>query len=307
MIKRTLFFGSPAHLSTRNQQLVYEPRPTAENENPEPVTVPIEDVGLVIMEHPQITLSQALLSQLIENQAAVVCCDSKLHPAGLFLPLSGHTEQGGKFRSQLEASQPLKKMLWQQLVTAKIKNQAQLLARHDKPADQLWKWSEQVKSGDVDNREARAAAHYWKHFFPSETRFVRDRGGSAPNNLLNYGYAILRALTARSLVASGLLPAIGLFHKNRYNAYPLADDVMEPWRPFVDALVLRIVLEEGAVEQIEKHHKQLLLSIATVDVMVEGEMSPLMVGLTRCTASLAKCFEGVARKMVLPSWPDGTV
>lgn len=244
MIKKTLYFGNPAYLSLRNAQLVIKlPEVVKNNTLPEhfkqesEVTKPIEDIGVVILDNKQITITTGLLEALLENNTAVITCDEKSMPTGLMLPLYGNTTQSERFRHQIEASLPLKKQLWQQTIKAKIENQAATLKRCTGKEVQCMKvWASDVKSGDSENLEARAAAYYWKNLFPIEN-FTRERNGIPPNNLLNYGYAILRAVVARNLVASGLLPTFGIHHHNRYNAYCLADDIMEPYRPFVDELV----------------------------------------------------------------------
>ena len=160
-------------------------------------------------------------------------------------------------------------------------------------------WASEVKSGDSDNMEARAAAYYWKNLFPIEG-FNRDRDGISPNNLLNYGYAILRAVVARGLVTSGLLPTLGIHHHNRYNAYCLADDIMEPYRPYVDELVYNIVASDMDCNVLNKDLKAKLLMIPTLDVVIVGKRSPLMVAVSQTTASLYKCFSGELRKIVYP-------
>jgi CRISP-associated protein Cas1 len=296
MIKRTLYFGNPAYLKTKNEQLVFESPETGEQKQ-----VPIEDIGVLITDHQQITISQALLSKLLANNVAFISCDDSHHPTGLLLNLDGHTLQTAKFMAQVEASIPLKKQLWQQTVAAKISNQAALLQQERLPAKNMLNWAEAVKSGDADNHEAMAAAYYWKTVFPDFLAFKRERFGPPPNNLLNYGYAILRAVVARSLVASGLLPTLGIFHKNQYNAYCLADDIMEPYRPFVDKVVVNIVRLNGKFLELTPSMKKDLLNIPAMDVSIRGEKSPLMVAVQKTTASLAKCFEGKLRKIDYPA------
>jgi CRISP-associated protein Cas1 len=297
MIKRTLYFGNPAYLKTKNEQLVFE-----SVEDGELKTLPIEDIGVLIMDHQQITITQALIAKLLENNVALITCDSKHHPTGLMLNLDGHTLQSKKFAAQVEATVPLKKQLWQQTVSAKIDNQACMLEGIQVGAKNLRNWAQEVKSGDADNHEAVAAAYYWKNIFAIFPDFKRDREGEPPNNLLNYGYAILRAVVARNLVASGLLPTLGIFHKNQYNAYCLADDIMEPYRPFVDKVVWTIVRMNGNYLEITADMKKQLLGIPAMDVIINGEKSPLMVAVQKTTASLAKCYEGKARKIMYPEF-----
>lgn len=216
------------------------------------------------------------------------------------LNLDGHTLQSQVFQAQLEASIPLKKQLWQQTVMAKIANQASVLALEKQSNKLLLQYAKTVKSGDADNHEAKAAAYYWKHLFPDFLAFRRDRYGFPPNNLLNYGYALLRAVVARSLVGSGLLPTLGIFHRNQYNAYCLADDIMEPYRPYVDQVVCGIVAMHGQYLEITPSMKKELLAIPAMDVMLDGQKSPLMNAVQRTTASLAKCFEGKSRRLLYP-------
>lgn len=296
MIKRTLYFGNPAYLKTTNEQLVVEL-----HESGELKTAPIEDIGLLILDHQQITITQALIAKLLANNTALITCDNTHHPTGLLLNLDGNTLQSQKFQAQLEASVPLKKQLWQQTVVAKIENQAALLAEERVESKVLTNYATQVKSGDTDNHEAKAAAYYWKRIFPEFLEFRRERFGPPPNNLLNYGYAILRAVVARSLIGSGLLPTLGIHHRNQYNAYCLADDIMEPYRPFVDRLVCRIVRMNGKFLEIGPKIKQELLSLPAMDVKINGEKCPLMNAVQRTTASLSKCFENKAKKLLYPS------
>lgn len=295
MVKRTLYFGNPAYLRTDNEQLVIEMQETGELKS-----APIEDIGLLILDHRQITITHALIARLLEKNVALVTCDATHHPTGLMLNLDGHTLQSQKFKAQLEASVPLKKQLWQQTVMSKIANQAALIKKQGKKNQFLSNLSATVKSGDSENYEARAAAYYWKHLFPEELEFRRDRYGLPPNNYLNYGYAILRAITARSLVGSGLLPTAGIHHENQYNAYCLADDIMEPYRPYVDMLVCSIFNFQEPSFEVTPAAKKQLLTLPAMDVVIDGQKSPLMNAVQRTTASLAKCFEGKARKILYP-------
>lgn len=303
MIKRTLYFGNPAYLCLRDNQLVVKKK------DGEPKTVPVEDIGFIILDSPQVTISCALLSFLTENNCAVISCDSRHLPSGLFLPLSGNSLQSERFRCQIEASLPLKKQLWQQTVQQKILNQSSVLEQKRKcPVKFLLSCAGNVRSGDADNREAVAAAYYWKQLFPHVENFTRDRFGVPPNNLFNYGYAILRGVVARSLVASGLLPTFGIHHSNRYNAYCLADDIMEPYRPIVDKLIVEKM--EGMDEipaEISRELKISLLEIPVLDTKIDGKRSPLMNAVSLTTASLYRCFAGESRKVLYPEVPDGAV
>lgn len=308
MIKRTLCFSNPAYLSLKNGQLVIKLPEVEKNDDlPETFkaeavkTIPIEDVGVVVLDHRQITVTQALLGALLDNNCAVITCDARHLPTGLLLPLEGNTLQSERFNDQIEASLPLKKQLWQQTVQAKIHNQASVLKRlRQTEVGNMLAWKKDVRSGDPDNLEGRAAVYYWKNLFPDIDGFLRDRDGEAPNNLLNYGYAILRAVIARALVASGMLPTFGIHHHNRYNAYCLADDIMEPYRPYVDELVVNYTLRNGYPEELTTDVKSTMLSIPVLDVVINGQRSPLMIAATLTTASLYKCFSGELRKIVYP-------
>lgn len=295
MIKRTLYFGNPAYLKTKNEQLVIELKESAEVRQ-----VPIEDICLVILDHRQITLSHALMSKFMESNVGLISCDDTHHPTGLMLNLDGHSLQSQKFQAQVEASQPLKKQLWQQTIMCKIRNQAAVLDGEGTDAGYLHGLAKAVKSGDSENCEAKAASYYWRNIFQGLHVFHRDRYGPPPNNILNYGYAILRALIARSLVGSGLLPTLGIFHRNQYNAYCLADDIMEPYRPYVDRLVCNIIRMGEMEMDISPDIKRLLLGIPVLDVVQEGRCGPLMNAVQRTTASLAQCFEGKCRKIMYP-------
>lgn len=308
MIKRTLCFSNPAYLSLRNHQMVIK-MPEVEKSNmteqlkeEATVTVPIEDIGVVVLDNQQITITQGLMAQLLENNCAVVTCNASHLPIGLHLPLDGNTTQSERFKEQIEASLPLKKQLWQQTVQQKIANQAAVLkTKRNEEVANMVAWIGKVKSGDTDNLEGRAAAFYWKYMFPKVEGFTRGREGIPPNNLLNYGYAILRAIVARSLVVSGMLPTLGIHHHNKYNAYCLADDIMEPYRPYVDAIVVDITDRIGYMEEINMEHKSALLTIPTIEVLINGQRSPLMVAVAQTTASLHKCYSGEARKIAYPS------
>lgn len=308
MIKRTLYFGNPAYLSFKNKQLVVH-LPEVEKTKDIPTdlkkeliaTIPIEDIGVVVLDHGQITITQVLLEQLLENEVAVITCNSARMPVGLLLPLCGNTTQSERFRHQIEASLPLRKQLWQQTITAKIENQAFILKQmRGAETRNMQKWANDVKSGDSENLEARAAAYYWKNVFPQLPLFIRDREGEPPNNLLNYGYAILRAVVARALVVSGLLPTFGIHHHNKYNAYCLADDIMEPYRPVVDKLVIKLVDKGLDIQTINHELKVELLSIPTLDVLIDGKHSPLFVAVSVTTASLQKCYSGELRRISYP-------
>ena len=295
MIKRTLFFSNPAYLSTKNEQIVIS-YPDKEQETK---TVAIEDIGVIVLENQQITITNGLLEKLTNNNVALINCDQYHLPIGLLMPLNGHTEQSERFKNQINASVPLKKNLWQQTISSKIMNQAGLLKEKEIPCRKMELWAKEVTSGDALNHESRAAVFYWQNLVTIEN-FTRGQKGIPPNNLLNYGYAILRAITARAIVSSGMLPTLGIFHRNKYNAYCLADDIMEPYRPYVDLIVCHIMETEDSYDELTIEIKKQLLSIATIDVFIDGKNSPLMVAMSRTTHSLHECFEGTARKILYP-------
>ncbi len=299
MIKRTLYFGNNAYLHTRDEHLIVD---FAEKEKPQAM-VPIEDIGVVILDAFQLTISQNLITKLLHNNVALITCDERHLPQGLMLNLDGNHIQSERFKTQIDASVPLMKNLWQQTVKIKIGNQAALLRNIGIDTQNMEYWQRSVGSGDPDNYEGRAAAYYWSVLFKDHANnFKRGRFEAEPNNLLNYGYAILRAITARGLVASGLLPTLGIHHHNKYNAYCLADDIMEPYRPYVDMVVLDILEKENNVAELTPALKSKLLQIPVVDVLIEDNRSPLMVAMQRTTASLNACFEGDQRRIKYPAF-----
>lgn len=310
MLKRTLYFGNPAYLSLKLGQLVIK-LPEVEKNDTLPTdlkinmnkTVPIEDIGTVILDHKQITITHGLMDQLLQNNCAIITCNESHLPMGLMLPLNGNTTMSERVQAQIAVSLPLKKQLWQQTVQAKIMNQANHLSQVNNTVVRNMKvWASEVKSGDVDNHEARAAVYYWANLFPEIPNFTRDRNGVAPNHLLNYGYAILRAIVARALVISGLIPTLGIFHKNKYNAYCLADDIMEPYRPFVDKLAVELIKEGCMSEELTKEMKIKFLSLPTLEVKMNGQRTLLMTAISQTTASLAKCYLGESRKILYPDF-----
>jgi len=296
MLKRTVYFESAAHLSFKNGQLVYAPKPEGEVR-----TVPVEDIGFVVLDNHSITLSMRLIEELTSNNAAIVFCDKLHHPTAMSVPFAGNTTHAETLASQLEMSEPLKKNLWKQTVEFKIRNQLAMLEKTGSGGvEALRRHAESVKSGDTDNREGAAARIYWQNLFGDD--FRRERFGDAPNHLLNYAYAILRAAVARSLVGSGLYPAIGIFHHNKYNAFALADDVMEPYRPYADEIVFELWKDSDVTDgEISKEQKQHLLKLLAADVHLTNTLRPLMVGLSYTTASLARCIAGEQKKVDYPT------
>lgn len=305
MIKKTLCFSNPAYLSLKMNQLMIRISNTLDiygkKSNEFDTSISIEDIGIVVLDNKQITITQGVIEKLLANNCALITCDDSHLPVGMMLPLSGNTTQNERFRNQIESSLPLKKQLWQQTIQAKIYNQAKVLKLiKGIDARNMFAWINNVKSGDSENLEGRAAAYYWKTLFSNIDNFTRERDGVFPNSLLNYGYAILRAVVARALVISGLLPTLGIHHHNRYNAYCLADDIMEPYRPYVDILVCELMSENSSIQIVDAEVKKKLLAIPTTEVIINGKRSPLMVAVSQTTASLYRCFSGEQRKLVYP-------
>lgn len=290
MIKKSLFFGNKASLTTKNKQLLVK------TENRE-ASIPIEDIGFMVLENPEIYISLPSIQRLIENNVAVIFCNERHLPIGMLLNLEGHHLQQEIFHYQVNATEPLKKQLWQQTVKEKIHNQAYLLKHVGISQHPLDYYASNVKSGDSDNREGAAAAYYWKYLF--DFPFKRQRHGEFPNLFLNYGYTILRAAVARALSASGLLNTLGIHHHNKYNAFSLADDIMEPFRPLVDAKVLYI-LNNYQEKELTTAIKTELLKVLTETVYFKDKKSPLMVALTTTTSSLQQCYTGKTRKIIYP-------
>jgi CRISPR-associated protein Cas1 len=289
----TLFFTNPYHLSLKLKQLVITDKASGTE-----TTRPIEDMKYVILEHPYITITQQAVQTLADNNVAVIFCNQNFMPSSMLLHFEGHQLQNERFRTQLDASEPLKKQLWQQTVKYKIGNQAALLKKLGKDGGVLETLKQRVLSGDTSNEEAKAARIYWNELFGNN--FRREREGVAPNHLLNYGYTILRAATARALAGSGLLPLLGIHHHNRYNAFCLADDIMEPYRPCVDEIVYAMWQEGVAEGELTREIKTRLVWVVNADVLMRDERSPLNTALSQTTASLAKCFAGEERVIRYP-------
>jgi CRISPR-associated protein Cas1 len=296
MIKRTLFFSNAVCLSLKNKQLVIQNKETHEE-----TSVPIEDIGFVIIENNQVYISIPLINELAANNAAVVFCNEKHLPFSMNLPLDCNTIQNQLFTAQIETSLPVKKKCWKEIIEQKIKNQAKVLEKYNINSIQLKEYAKDVKSGDVTNREAIAAKLYWDLLI-DDVDWVRNRFGEYPNNLLNYGYAILRAAMARALIGSGLLPTFGIHHHNKYDAYALADDMMEPYRPFIDDEVLIYMKTHEESEELSIDFKKQILQVLTRDVIIGKVTRPLMIALTMTSSSLAKIFAKESETLVLPEF-----
>jgi len=299
MLKRTLVIASPAYLRLEYDQLVIE-----NAESGTCARVPIEDLAYLILEHRQITLTHPVLVRCIELGVALVTCDSSYLPAGIVLPLGQqHHLQGERFLQQVAATTELCQRLWQQTVRAKIHNQAKLAERAGyRMWRTIYRLADKVQLGDRTNCEASAARYYWRGIFGDT--FLRDPDGDPPNNLLNYGYSIVRAAMARALVGSGLFPILGIHHRNRHNCFALADDIMEPYRPFVDARVRDMISTTPPPDRLLPQHKRQLLEVLTLDTIINGERSPLQIALSTTAASLAQCFAGSRSTIIYPVLPE---
>ncbi|MBK8054221.1 MAG: type II CRISPR-associated endonuclease Cas1 [Saprospiraceae bacterium] len=297
MIKRTIYFGNPAYLSIKNRQLCIKKNGDSQNTEH---TIPVEDIGVVVADHTQLTFTHSVITSLQENNAVIIWCGSNHIPVSMSLPIVANDTYTERVRYQIEASEPLKKQLWKQTVAAKIQNQAYLLRHLGCKTMHLDKMISRINSGDPENYEGQAAAIYWNYLL-KDYGVTRGRDMGSPNHLFNYGYAILRAVIARNLVGSGCLPVLGIHHTNKYNAYCLADDIMEPFRPIVDKMVVEYLeFNKNIGDDLTKEDKAYLLQIPATDICIEGKMSPLMVGAQRTTASLVKCYQGTARKIIYP-------
>lgn len=286
MIKKSILIENKTSVTTKNRQLVIQSEIRES-------TIPIEDVGFLVLDHQEIYISLPTLNLLVENNTSVIVCTKNHLPNGMFLNLNGHHIQQEIFRNQIDASLPLRKILWQQTIVEKIKNQGQLLQIVTNKKNHFEYLASKVLSGDTTNMEGVAAQQYWKDFFDLD--FKRERFGDYPNNFLNYGYAILRAAVARALVGSGLLCTIGIHHKSKYNAFALADDIMEPFRPLIDQKVIEII-QNYEEQELNTKIKAELLNVLTTTVYFKDEKSPLMVALQKTAASLQQCFTGQKKK-----------
>ena len=292
MLKRTLLFVSPVCLSMKNGQLVVCFKDTPDEKQ----TIPIEDIGYVIIDNPMVSITMPLINALADNNVALIFCNDKSMPHAMLQNLDTHTLQCEVLNMQISIDEVLKKKLWKQTIEAKIKNQSKLLIKLGKDGNVLKPYYCNVKSGDSDNREGLAARIYWNCLFGND--FIRDRNLPGINALLNYGYTILRSATARALMGSGLMPSIGIFHHNRSNAFPLADDIMEPYRPYVDEIVYEMY-HEGMTELNQKS-KLFLLHLLTCDTHFATVTRPLSIALTMTAASLAKCYAKELDKINYP-------
>jgi CRISP-associated protein Cas1 len=294
VIKRIVEISSArTHLSVRYGQLVIK-----DNGN-ELSQIPCEDIGVLLIDHQGTSYTHCVFTELLDHGAAIVLCGGNHHPAGMLLPLDSHTEQNERFREQIQAKEPIKKQLWRQIVRAKIAHQAKVVGKGTETYDALMILRDRVRSGDPQNVEAQAARKFWPSFLQG-IEFRRESEGKPPNNLLNYGYTVMRAAVARALCSAGLLPCLGIHHCNRYNAFCLADDAMEPFRGFVESKVKEICEGNGMPETLTQDLKARLLEVLYQPVTIGEFEGPLMVGLHRTMASLQRCFAGEQKELELP-------
>ncbi|MDR2205719.1 MAG: type II CRISPR-associated endonuclease Cas1 [Flavobacteriaceae bacterium] len=293
-MKHSIYIGNPAYLKLKDEQMyILEP-----STNEMKGKIPVEDLGLLMLDHFQITVSHQLIQKLMGNNVVIISCDAHHLPHGIMLPLNGHSEYSDRIKNQIEASEPLKKQLWKQTIECKIENQKEVLRRLGNYFEPMFEYQKNVKSGDSTNMEGIAAQHYWKYLISSD--FLRARFGESPNPLFNFGYSVLRSIVARTIVETGLLPVLGIFHKNKYNAYCLADDLMEPYRPFVDLLVMNWLENNPENEELTKEFKAHILKIATIDVRIENKTRPLLAAVKTTASSLYKCYTGEKRLISFP-------
>ena len=294
MLYHSVYIGNPAYLKLKDKQL----KVTDPESKEEKGSVPIEDIGLLMLDHYQITLSHQLIQELMKNNVILISCDERHLPLAGMLPFSGNTLFSERVKTQIEVSEPLKKQLWKQTIECKIQNQLKVLEQLGKYASPMYEYLKEVKSGDTTNMEGIAAQHYWKYLIDND--FLRDRFGDYPNPFFNFGYGVLLSIIARALVDTGLLLVLGIFHRNKYNPYCLASDIMEPYRPIADLLVMKWLQLHPEKQSLDKESKSFLLQIATQDVNIEKLVRPLIVGVKMTASSLLKCYTGEKRQMSYP-------
>ena len=294
MLYRSIYIGNPAYLKLKDKQLKVTDPETKEEKG----SVPIEDIGLLMLDHYQITLYHQLIQELMKNNVILISCDEQHLPLAGMLPFSGNSLFSERVKTQIEVSEPLKKQLWKQTIECKIQNQLKVLEQLDKYASPMYEYLKQVKSGDTTNMEGIAAQHYWKYLIDND--FLRERFGDYPNPFFNFGYGVLLSIMARALVNTGLLLVLGIFHHNKYNPYCLASDIMEPYRPIADLLVMKWLQLHPEKQSLDKESKTFLLQIATQDVNIEKLVRPLIVGVKMTASSLLKCYTGEKRQISYP-------
>lgn len=296
MIKSTLYFGNKAFLSSKNKQLEIILSDTNATKS-----IPIEDIGCIVIDHPAVTITTPTLQLLANNKAIVLFCDDKHLPTSSLIPLVGHHTPNARARLQISNLPKCQKKLWKLIILQKVQNQADLLRFYGYNHKPIERWKKDIKPMDETNIEAKAAKYYWSKTMHKIEDFTRTREGVPPNNLLNFGYTILRSMTARAITSAGLLPVFGIYHHNKYNPFCLADDLMEPYRPFVDHLVFQILKNENELPWIlTKDIKAHLLQINYINVLMEDATMPLMNALEKTCYSMVEFLEQKTKKLCLP-------
>lgn len=292
MIKRIVEISNPSWLHLRDQQMVIE------REGVEVGNVPVEDLGVLILDHPGISHTQGLLTACFENNVVVLVCNSKHLPSAILLPLDGHTLHSKTLRQQISATEPSCKRLWQRVVQAKIREQAKVLRSATGNDEPLRAYAEKVKSGDPENIEAQSARIYWQRLFGPQ--FRRNPETPGINVLLNYGYAVLRGAVARAVVGAGLHPALGVHHRNQYNSFALADDLMEPLRPMMDIKVYTLCELSSDTPKLTSESKRALLEVLGLESTIGERKFPMMVALHHYAASVRKVLAGEQKEVEVP-------
>lgn len=299
MTKRIIYCESPSYIKLKDKQLYIEFK---DKSNPTSI-IPVEDIGTLIIDNNQITITSALIQELQNNKVAFIICDNKHMPTGLMLPIDGNSIQHKRIELQAKMSQTLKNNLWKQIIIKKIKNQSVILDNLSIDSKRLKTLSKSISSGDKTNREAHASIYYWKNIFKDYVEhFIRDTDGSSPNNFLNYGYTILRSIISKSIVSAGLSPTIGLFHKNQFNAFCLADDLMEPFRPFVDKIVYDIIKTNGVNEFLTKEHRKTLLQVTLSEVISINEKTSITLATQNLVNSYVRFLKKEQDKLDFPEF-----
>lgn len=293
MIRKTVEIATAGtRLSVAHRQLVIE-RPDEEKR-----TLPCEDIGVLVVDHPQTSYTHSVFTTLLEEGAAVVLCGANHLPAGLLLPFDAHTTQTERHRAQTECTESVKNRAWQLIVAAKLRQQSAVLSHYTRSDAGISEIARRVRPGDPDNLEAMAAQRYWPNLLGADFRRFRD--GPPPNNLLNYGYAIVRAAVARAIAAAGLIPTLGVHHRNRGNPFCLADDLMEPYRPYVDWRVKDFIRTTEVPKDLDRPAKAAMLSLFNETVIVGGRRSPLLLAIHASAASLCRMLTESGKELVLP-------
>lgn len=299
MIKRIIYCETPSYITIKNKQLTIKFKDLKISST----TIPVEDIDMLLIDNNQITITSSVLKSLQDNKVALIICDDKHMPSGLMLPINGNSLQQERFNLQINMKQSYKNKLWKQIIFHKIKNQSHVLKVVHKSYIKLEYLSKEIKLGDSTNREAQASIYYWKNIFTDKiTKFNRDKNGNYPNNLLNYGYMILRSMMSKNIVSSGLSPTIGLFHKNQFNTFCLADDLIEPFRPFVDKIVYDLINNDNVDEILTKEQRKKLIQIITLEVVSNNEITSLGLAMQNFVNSFVCFLKNEKKELEFPKF-----